>query len=141
MKIKKFAEFNKINENNEYIFKIGDCVETTSDYSDLPIGSTGYISDIKNINQYEFYVVVFIDLDNEFCRRIQNIGIYIRRYGYEKYCYENSKLFYKLLDENEENVVFALSSGFLVYENLEKLTLKHKLIIKKTGHFNIITTI
>jgi shikimate kinase len=74
-----------------------------------------------------------IDLDFEFCNRIENIGIYIDKYGYEKYCFENSNLFYKLLSENSEKVLFALSSGFLAHEGLDELTLKHKQTLKESG--------
>jgi shikimate kinase len=36
----------------------------------------------------------FIDLDQVFCERIENIRLYVRRFGYEKYCYTNSTLFF-----------------------------------------------
>jgi len=75
----------------------------------------------------------FVDLDSEFCKRIQKIGNYIRDYGYEKYCLKNSELFYKLLDEDKEDAVFSLSSGFLVHKNLDELVLKHQKTIKDTG--------
>ncbi len=54
----------------------------------------------------------FIDLDQEFCTRIQNIGEYIKNNGYEKYCYTNSELFYSILKSAPEDFVFVLSSGF-----------------------------
>ncbi|MDD3262663.1 MAG: shikimate kinase [Candidatus Absconditabacteria bacterium] len=75
----------------------------------------------------------FIDLDKEFCKEIGNISNYIPEQGYEKYCLENSKLFYKLLEENSENCVFVLSSGFLVHENMDKLTDNHKKTIQEKG--------
>ncbi len=73
----------------------------------------------------------FIDLDREFCKQIGNISTYIPEQWYEDYCKKNSDLFYNLLEENTEETVFILSSGFLVHENLDKLTTKHKRTIKK----------
>ncbi len=72
----------------------------------------------------------FIDLDVEFCKRVENVGSYINSYGYEKYCLENSKVFYDILSQPWENFVFALSSGFLIHENMDELTLKHKKTLK-----------
>jgi len=72
-----------------------------------------------------------IDLDREFTNELWNITTYIQKIWYENYCYENSDLFYKLLDQNTEDTVFVLSSGFLVHENLDKLTKKHKKTIKE----------
>ena len=75
----------------------------------------------------------FIDLDEEFCKRVENVGDYINNFGYKKYCFENSKLFYEILSQHLQNFVFSLSSGFLVHENIEKLTLKHKQTLKDLG--------
>jgi len=75
----------------------------------------------------------FIDLDAEFCERVENVGDYIKKLGYEKYCFENSKLFYEIIDQHLENFVFSLSSGFLVHEDLDNLTLKHKQSLKDLG--------
>lgn len=75
----------------------------------------------------------FIDLDNEFNSRLANITTYIKTSGYEKYCFANSKLFYELLETAEANFVFALSSGFLVHENLDDLTQKHQQTLKDLG--------
>ncbi|AHB41396.1 hypothetical protein P148_SR1C00001G0605 [candidate division SR1 bacterium RAAC1_SR1_1] len=81
---------------------------------------------LADILQYKF-----IDLDKEFCKEIGDITAYIPAQGYKNYCEENSKLFYRLLEENTEDTIFVLSSGFLVHENLDKLTTKHKRTIKK----------
>lgn len=62
--------------------------------------------------------------------KIGNITKHIKEIGYKDYCIQNSNLFYNLLDENTENTIFVLSSGFLVHENLDKLTNKHKKTIK-----------
>lgn len=75
----------------------------------------------------------FIDLDDEFCRQVENIGFFIKNFGYEEYCYKNSELFYSLTDSESDDFVFALSSGFLVHKNLEKLTIKHKNTLKESG--------
>ncbi|MBU1167450.1 shikimate kinase [Patescibacteria group bacterium] len=75
----------------------------------------------------------FIDLDTEFCERVENVGAYINNYGYEKYCYENSKLFYEIVNQHLEDFVFSLSSGFLTHENLEDLTLGHKQSLRELG--------
>ena len=75
----------------------------------------------------------FIDLDSEFCKRIENIGKYIKKFGYKKYCYENSRLFYEITSQHLESFVFSLSSGFLVHENLDNLTMKHKQALKEWG--------
>ena len=75
----------------------------------------------------------FIDLDIEFCDKIENIGDYILTKGYKKYCFENSKLFYELLNKNTKDVIFSLSSGFLVHKNLDELTSRHKQTLKNSG--------
>ncbi|MBT4349323.1 shikimate kinase [bacterium] len=76
-----------------------------------------------------------IDLDQEYCKRIQNIGIFIHVYGYEKYCYKNSELFYQLLEEKDKkkNIVFILSSGFLAHEGFNNLIKKHRQTIQEKG--------
>jgi shikimate kinase len=75
----------------------------------------------------------FIDLDEEFCQRIENIGEYIKEKGYEKYCLENSQLFYDILSDEPDNFVFVLSSGFLVHEGMAELTSKHQQTIQEKG--------
>jgi len=75
----------------------------------------------------------FIDLDQEFCDRVQNIGVFIKTKGYRQYCYQNSKLFYSILEEASKNFVFALSSGFFVHEGLDELTKKHIKTVKDKG--------
>jgi len=75
----------------------------------------------------------FIDLDTEFCKRVENVGSYINKFGYEKYCLKNSKLFYEILSQYFENFVFSLSSGFLIHENMDDLIKKHKQTLKDVG--------
>ncbi len=75
----------------------------------------------------------FIDLDAKFCERIENVSDYINIFGHEKYHIENSRLFYKILSQHLENFVFSLSSGFLIHENMNELTLKHKQTLEDQG--------
>jgi shikimate kinase len=75
----------------------------------------------------------FIDLDKEFCTRIQNVRAFIKDSGYSQYCQQNSDLFYRILNEVSNDFVFTLSSGFLAYEGFNKLTKKHKQTIESTG--------
>ncbi len=75
----------------------------------------------------------FIDLDREFCDKIQNISVFVKDQGYYQYCHQNSKLFYSILDKAPKNFVLTLSSGFLVHEGLNSLTEKHKNTLKNNG--------
>jgi shikimate kinase len=75
----------------------------------------------------------FIDLDVEFGKRVEDVGSYIRLKGYDEYCLKNSELFYEILSQHLENFVFAVSSGFLVYENMGKLISRHKQTLKESG--------
>lgn len=75
----------------------------------------------------------FIDLDLEFCSRFESIGAYIKGKGYERYCYENSRIFFNLLEKHQINTVYALSSGFLVHEGFDDLVLSHKQALKEQG--------
>jgi len=75
----------------------------------------------------------FIDLDQEFCKRIQNIGVFIKNKGYRRYCHQNSELFYSILEEVSRGFVLVLSSGFLVHEGLGSLTKKHKKTLEGRG--------
>jgi len=75
----------------------------------------------------------FVDLDREFCDRIENISIHIKRYGYTSYCLKNSELFFGLLPQCSENTIFVLSSGFLVHEGMNQLTQKHHEALRNKG--------
>ena len=75
----------------------------------------------------------FTDLDEEFCSRINNVRSYIDIHGYDKYCIENSKLFYDILNMLNGDFIFALSSGFLAYKNFPDLIRNHKRTIEKIG--------
>src|SRR3989339_646838 len=75
----------------------------------------------------------FLDLDDCYMDEIGNIGKYISDFGYEKYCYNNSGLFYKKIKTTKDNTVFVLSSGFLAHEGLGDLTDKHKKDLQNFG--------
>ena len=75
----------------------------------------------------------FVDLDTEFCEQIETIGTFIKNYGYPKYCHRNSKLFFKLLEENVKDVIIPTSSGFLIHENQNDLVSKHNNAVRENG--------
>lgn len=54
-----------------------------------------------------------IDLDHEFCRRVENIGEFIARNGYATYRAQNLELAQLLVAKAPEPFVFIASSGFL----------------------------
>jgi shikimate kinase len=61
----------------------------------------------------------FVDLDSKFNARIGDIGEFIAREGYLAYCRRNVALFEALLAEEDSDAVYALSSSFLLYEDLD----------------------
>lgn len=75
----------------------------------------------------------FVDLDSEFMARIGHIGRHIEDKGYLSYCRSNSALFYTLLREQSSDTVFALSSGFLVYEDVDPELSIHRDSIRELG--------
>ena len=54
-----------------------------------------------------------IDLDLEFCNRLDLIGRFITQHGYERYREENLALAKALLSENTGPQIFVTASGFL----------------------------
>lgn len=54
-----------------------------------------------------------IDLDLEFCERIEVIGSFIGTHGYERYRAENLALAERLVGEASLSAIFVTSSGFL----------------------------
>lgn len=59
-----------------------------------------------------------VDLDQEFCDRIENIGDYIRAKGYLPYVEANCALFADILGEIEDKPsVLPVSSGFLATDS------------------------
>jgi len=92
------------------------------------VGKTTSGKILANLLSYKF-----IDLDEAFCNQIENVSSFISNKGYEKYCYDNSKLFFKILNDLKNDFVFVLSSGFLVHEGLGDLVTKHKQTLKENG--------
>lgn len=72
----------------------------------------------------------FVDIDKEFCRRIELIPVYVNSKGYPAYCEANSKLTDELISENPEATVFATPSGFLAHEESPHLVEKHIKVIR-----------
>ena len=66
----------------------------------------------------------FVDLDAEFNRRVGNISEFIAQNGYASYCGRNAGLFEAVIAEHLSDAVYALSSGFLMYEDIDP-TLSH----------------
>ncbi|MFA6423159.1 MAG: shikimate kinase [Patescibacteria group bacterium] len=75
----------------------------------------------------------FVDLDQSFCDKIENIGTYIKKNGYADYCIKNSFLFKKLKKAIIKNTVIVLSSGFLAHEGLNDIVLANYQEIKNYG--------
>ena len=58
----------------------------------------------------------FIDLDEMYLSTIGDIGDEIKQVGYESYAYKNIELYRKIKEDNQDNLVFILSSGFMTYD-------------------------
>lgn len=71
----------------------------------------------------------FVDIDREFCNRVELIPVYVNSKGYPAYCEANSALVDELVSENPEETVFATPSGFLVHEESSHLVEKHLTLI------------
>lgn len=74
-----------------------------------------------------------IDLDDEFCARVENIGAYLEAKGYTAYVRQNAMLFRDLLDENREPALFVLSSGFLETDVERKRIRDNRTLVKRYG--------
>jgi shikimate kinase len=68
----------------------------------------------------------FMDIDMEFCRRIQLIPNYINEFGYVSYCEANAGLVEELLKENSARTVFATPAGYLVHEAAPRVAEKNR---------------
>jgi shikimate kinase len=60
-----------------------------------------------------------VDLDHEFCRRVEDITTFMRREGYERYKTENSALAARIAAEAVRPTLLVASSGFLTDDNPE----------------------
>ncbi len=61
----------------------------------------------------------FVDLDDEFRRRIGDITVFMRREGYERYKMQNSVLAAEITAEAVSPTLLVASSGFLTPDNPE----------------------
>lgn len=73
----------------------------------------------------------FVDIDQEFCERIQPIGDYLEKNGYLAYCEANSILVDQLLSEKTKAAVFAAPSGFLVHQDAPHLIERHQRLLSQ----------
>ncbi|HBQ3113324.1 shikimate kinase [Klebsiella pneumoniae] len=75
-----------------------------------------------------------IDLDDEFCERIQNIREFIHCKGYESYLEQNCALLRELLAENcQHDSLFILSSGFLSTDIRRDIVESNKKLVREKG--------
>lgn len=74
-----------------------------------------------------------VDLDEEFCRRVENITVYLRERGYAAYFRQNSALLRELLLEQRTPALFVLSSGFLVTDEELDLVRANQELVKREG--------
>lgn len=75
----------------------------------------------------------FVDLDTEFIQRIGGIQRWIDEHGYLAYCHANSELFRRIIEEHPTNSVHAVSSGFLMYEQLDGSLRTNREILAASG--------
>lgn len=76
----------------------------------------------------------FVDLDAQFCERVANIREYLKSDGYEAYLEHNAALFDALLLERcQQNVVFALSSGFLATDIRPDIVQRNRQRVRESG--------
>lgn len=74
----------------------------------------------------------FIDLDLEFIKQIGHIGSYIDTLGYAKYRRQNAGLLRRLVKDASKPTIFALSSGFLISRDYDKV-ITDLAFLKRTG--------
>lgn len=76
----------------------------------------------------------FVDLDAQFCERVANIREFLKSDGYETYLERNAALFDTLLIERcHQNVVFALSSGFLATDIRPDIVERNRQRVRECG--------
>jgi shikimate kinase len=61
--------------------------------------------------------VPFVDLDGEFAVRVGDISAYLEAHGYPAYANRNIQVYLDTIEAFDENVVLALSSGFMTYDD------------------------
>lgn len=83
----------------------------------------------------------FVCLDAQFCERIANIRDYLKSDGYEAYLEQNAALFDALLVElRQQNVVFALSSGFLATDIRPDIVQRNRQRVRESGRSILLMT-
>src|SRR5207249_4448181 len=75
----------------------------------------------------------FVDLDSAFLERIGNITEYIEQEGYAAYAERNTELFFALIDEQKADTVYALSAGFLLYQDGPHLSSRNAEALSQIG--------
>lgn len=75
----------------------------------------------------------FVDLDSEFNRRIGEIQRWIENEGYLAYCRRNTRLFHDLVESKAFRTVYAISSGFLLYDELDPGLASNASILERLG--------
>jgi shikimate kinase len=75
----------------------------------------------------------FLDLDSEFNARVGNIAEFIAKNGYISYGRRNAELFDTLVGAQESDTVYAISSGFLLYEDLDPSLSRLAADLRKLG--------
>ena len=61
--------------------------------------------------------VAFVDLDEEFTARFGDISAFLRDHGYPAYAAQNIQLYLDIIRSSREEMVIALSSGFMTYRD------------------------
>ena len=75
----------------------------------------------------------FCDLDLEFKQRYGDIEHYVKTNGYPTYCHKNTALFFALVEEQIQDTVFSISSGFLMYEYVDPSFSKNAAALRDLG--------
>lgn len=74
-----------------------------------------------------------VDLDEEFCGRVENITVFLEKHGYAAYFRRNSALFRELLAEQDDPALLVLSSGFLETDEELDLVRANRELVKAQG--------
>lgn len=75
----------------------------------------------------------FLDLDAEFIRQIGEIQSWIDHHGYLAYCRRNTELFHNLVFDITDHAVYAISSSFLIYDELDNSLAGNADVLKSLG--------
>jgi shikimate kinase len=75
----------------------------------------------------------FCDLDVEFKQRYGDIEHFVKTNSYLKYCQTNTEVFLSLVDGQKRDTVFSVSSGFLMYEEVDPSFASNALVLDDLG--------